>query len=125
MTATAILGNGTLLTGGIHSRVVDRGAVAWRDGRIVATGSEVDVVREHPDAHFMDACGGLILPGFINLHHHFYSALARGLDPGVELKGFDRVLEGLWWRLDRALTSEAVHVSALLTAADCIRSGCT
>ncbi|MFQ5744071.1 MAG: amidohydrolase family protein [Acidobacteriota bacterium] len=67
----------------------------------------------------------MILPGLINLHHHFYSALARGLDPGTTLATFRDVLDRLWWRLDRALDPQAVRLSAQLSAADCIRCGCT
>ena len=125
MSETTILANGTVVTGGALSRVIPGGAVAWRDTRIVAVGDADDVRTRFPDAYALDAHGGLIVPGMVNLHHHFYSALARGLNPGVELKGFARVLEGLWWRLDRALDVDAVRVSARLTAADCIRWGCT
>jgi len=125
MNEATILGNGTVVTGGAHPRVVRAGAVVWRGERIAALGDETELRERYPAARVLDAHGGLIVPGLVNLHHHFYSALAPGLDPGVELKGFDKVLEGLWWRLDRALTSDAVRVSAVLTAADCIRWGCT
>jgi len=125
MATTTILGNGTLATGGSGAKVLEGGAVAWRGDRIVGVGQEAELRQRLPDAGYLDAGGGLILPGFINLHHHFYSALARGLHPGVELKGFGDILEGLWWRLDRALTPEAVRLSAELTVAECIRSGCT
>jgi putative selenium metabolism protein SsnA len=125
MSEITILGNGTLVTGGAQSRVIPDGAVAWRDERIVAVGDANEVRRRFSGAYVLDACGGLVMPGMVNLHHHFYSTLARGLDPRVELKGFAVVLEGLWWRLDRALDADAVRVSARLTAADCIRWGCT
>jgi len=125
MSEITILGNGTLVTGGAQSRVIPDGAVAWRDERIVAVGDANEVRSRFSGAYVLDACGGLVMPGMVNLHHHFYSTLARGLDPRVELKGFAVVLEGLWWRLDRALDADAVRVSARLTAADCIRWGCT
>ncbi len=125
MSEITILGNGTLVTGGAQSRVIPDGAVAWRDERIIAVGDANEVRSRFSGAYVLDACGGLVMPGMVNLHHHFYSTLARGLDPRVELKGFAVVLEGLWWRLDRALDADAVRVSARLTAADCIRWGCT
>jgi putative selenium metabolism protein SsnA len=125
MSEITILGNGAVVTGGARSRVIPDGAVAWREDRIVALGSATELRERFRDAHTLDARGGLIMPGMVNLHHHFYSTLARGLDPGVELKGFAEVLEGLWWRLDRALPPDAVKISARLTAADCIRWGCT
>ncbi len=125
MATTTILGNGTLVTGGPGSRVLEGGAVAWRGDRIVSVGHLAEIRKRLPDAGYLDAAGGLIMPGFINLHHHCYSALARGLDPAAPLKTFSDVLEGLWWRLDRALTPDAVRLSAQLTAAECIRTGCT
>jgi putative selenium metabolism protein SsnA len=120
-----VLGNGHVITGWEQPTVIPGGAVAWRAGRIVAVGPEAQVREAHPGAKYLDAQGGLILPGLVNLHHHFYSALARGLDPGVEMRDFPEILDRLWWRLDRALDADAIRVSALLSAADCVRWGCT
>lgn len=125
MTRATVLGNGTVITGWENPAVVPAGAVAWRDDRIVAVGPEAEVREAHPDAGYLDAGRGLILPGLVNLHHHFYSSLARGLDPGVEMRDFPEILDRLWWRLDRALDTDTVHLSALLAAADCVRWGCT
>lgn len=120
-----ILGNGVVATRFAEPEVIADGAVAWRDGRIVAVGTEAELRAAYPDAAYLDAGGGVILPGLVNLHHHFYSALARGLDPGVSMKNFGEVLDRLWWRLDRALDLETVRVSAELCAADCVRWGNT
>jgi len=125
MHETVILGNGVVATGGSEPQVLTGGAVAWRGERIVAVGPEDGLRRELPGAGYLDARGGLILPGFVNLHHHFYSALARGLDPGVGMRTFHEVLDRLWWRLDRALDADTVRLSAELSAADCIRWGAT
>jgi putative selenium metabolism protein SsnA len=130
MTETVLLGNGTVLTGAItdapyHPVVVAGGAVVWQGDRIVEVGLEGELRAEFPDARYLDARGGIVLPGFINLHHHFYSYLARGLDPAVETNNFTEVLDRLWWRLDRALDAESTRISAELTVADCVRAGCT
>jgi putative selenium metabolism protein SsnA len=130
MSKAVLLGNGVVVagfspSGAVQPRVIPGGAVVWRGERIVAVGTEAELRREFSDAEFLDACGGLILPGLINLHHHFYSALACGLDPGATLNNFTDVLDRLWWRLDRALDSETVRLSAQLSVADCIRWGCT
>jgi putative selenium metabolism protein SsnA len=120
-----MLVNGTVLTGGSDPRVLSDAAVAWRGDRICALGRADELGDRYPDAQVLDARGGLVAPGFVNLHHHFYSALARGLDPGRPLDNFGEVLESLWWRLDRALDQAAVAISARLTVAECIRAGCT
>ena len=122
---TIIIGNGTVLSGGERPTVLSDGGVAWFNDRIQAVDRMVALRAGYPGAELLDARGGLILPGFVNLHHHFYSALARGLDPGVRPRNFGELLEGLWWRLDRSLDEEAVRISARLTLADCIRCGCT
>jgi cytosine/adenosine deaminase-related metal-dependent hydrolase len=111
--------------GSLKPQVIPGGTVAWQGERIVAVGPEAEVRSSHPEARFLDAKGGLILPGLINLHHHFYSALARGLDPGAPMKDFTEVLDRLWWRLDRALDIDTVRLSAQLSLADCVRWGCT
>lgn len=72
----------------------------------------------------IDASGKWVLPGLINAHTHCYSALARGFACG-QPHTFIEVLEKLWWKLDQALSLEAVRVSAQLTALQAIRAGCT
>lgn len=124
MTET-LLGNGTVATATAAPRVLPGGAVVWREDRVVAVGPEEELRRDHPDAEYLDARGGMILPGFTNLHHHFYSALARGLDPRASMQSFPEVLDRLWWRLDRALDLTTVRLSAELSAADSIRWGTT
>ncbi len=129
MTGTVLLGNGVVVTGtgggDPAPQVIPNGAVAWLGDRIVAVGPEAELRREYADAEFLDACGGVILPGLVNLHHHFYSALAQGLDPRTTMTSFAEVLDRLWWRLDRALDQETVRLSAELSVAQCIRWGCT
>ncbi len=117
--------NGVVITGGIKPKVINDGAVVWSNDRIKAVGELNALAKQYPHAKKIDAKGGMILPGFVNLHHHFYSAFARGLNPGKNMKNFTEVLDRLWWRLDRALHDNAVKLSAELTLADCIRHGCT
>lgn len=129
MTDTMLVSNGVVLSGGVSTgtspQVMLDGAVAWVGDRVVAVGPAAELERGYPEAQRLDARGGFILPGFINLHHHFYSALARGLDPRVDITDFAEVLDRLWWRLDRSLDAESIRVSAELALADCIRNGCT
>jgi len=130
MSETCLLGNGTVLASYSPSSttqrwMIPRGAVVWRGERILAVDEESQLRQAYPEARMLDAQQGLILPGLINLHHHFYSALACGLDPGTELRNFAEILDRLWWRLDRALDAETIRLSAQLSVAECIRWGCT
>ena len=122
---TFIMGNGTVITSTAKPQVLQGGGVAWQGDRIAQIGPEAALREQYPGATYLDAHGGLIMPGLVNAHHHFYSALARGLDPRTPMADFAAVLDRLWWRLDRALDAESVRVSAELCAAECIRHGCT
>ncbi len=124
-TEITALSNGVVLTGGLEPKVIEDGAVAWLGDRITFVGTKEELLERYPHARTIDAHGGLIMPGLINLHHHLYSALARGLSPMGPTTDFGEILERLWWRLDRALTIEDVRLSALLGAVDSIRWGCT
>lgn len=130
MSDTVLLGNGVVLGGAVTTdsfrpEVVRDGAVVWTGERIVAVGPEAELRLRFPRARYLDSHGGFVLPGLINLHHHFYSSLARGLDPKTEIADFTALLDRLWWRLDRALDADTIRVSAQVALAECIRSGCT
>jgi 8-oxoguanine deaminase len=71
----------------------------------------------------LDCSACLVLPGFVNTHHHFYQALTRAL-PAVQNAGlFDWLvyLYEIWKQIDE----EAVEVSSLLAMGELLKSGCT
>ena len=122
-----IIGNGTLLANTAEHAVTHNGAVAVSGGLIQEVGETAALRAKFPGHEFIDAKGGLIMPGLVNTHHHFYSALARGMmikKPKVS-KNFNEILENLWWKIDKALTLEDVRLSAETTMADSIKCGVT
>jgi putative selenium metabolism protein SsnA len=67
-----------------------------------------------------------VAPGNICAHTHFYGAFARGMAaPGDPPKDFPEILERLWWKLDKALTPDDVHYSALVCLIDAVKHGTT
>jgi len=98
---------------------VSRGDVHVLDGVVLNT------VPATPPRRTLECGGRLALPGLVNAHHHIYSALAAGLDPGLPLLDFTGILRGMWWRLDRALDRDAVRLSAMLAARESLRWGVT
>lgn len=122
-----VFGNGVVVTRDAQRPLINGGAVAvGDDGLISALGPTQKLRREYPGAHFVDARGGLIMPGLINLHHHAYYTLARGLTPRPGAgKGLPALLEGRWWRLDRAMNLEDVYHGAAAAFLECVRSGVT
>lgn len=89
-------------------KCADFGVDKWNDGPVV------------------DGGGKLLLPGLINCHDHFYGRGATGLSLKDDPPScFREILERLWWKLDRALTLEAVHLSALVCLIEAIEAGTT
>ena len=121
-----ILGNGRLFTRGDGNKYFENGAVAFDEGKIVCVGSNEDVKAKYKDAEFIDAKGGVIMPAFINMHEHIYSAFARGFSiKGYNPKGFLDILDGQWWTIDRHLTNDNNYYSAMATYMDSIKNGVT
>ena len=121
-----LVGNGTLVTRDEADTCIPDGCAAIRGTAIAETGTTGKLRAKYPDAEFIDAKGGLIMPGFINAHMHFYSTFSRGMTPpGEPAADFGQVLERLWWKLDKALAIKDVYYSAMTALIDCIKCGCT
>ncbi|MEG2456112.1 MAG: chlorohydrolase, partial [Oscillospiraceae bacterium] len=92
-----LIGNGRLITRDPAAPYFEHGAVVVEGEAIVAVGEEGALRKEYPAASFVDAQGGVIMPGLINAHTHIYSGLARGLSiRGNNPTNFLETLEGTW-----------------------------
>ncbi len=121
-----IIYGGPLFDGEKH--VFQNGAIFVKDGKVEYVGEEETVFEHVPrdqNIEIYDTQGKVIFPGLINLHHHFYSAFAKGLAPFKPPDNFSERLQYFWWRLDKALALETVQLSALVALLDCIRHGVT
>ncbi|MGN0371273.1 MAG: putative aminohydrolase SsnA [Enterocloster sp.] len=121
-----VIGNGRLVTRDGAQPFFENGAVAVEGTVIKKVGTLEDIRKEFPEAEFVDARGGVIMPAFINTHEHIYSAMARGLSiNGYNPNGFLDILDGMWWTIDRHLTNEQTRQSARVTYIDSIKNGVT
>ena len=121
-----IIGNGRMITRDASNAFFENGAVAMDGNTIVMVGVTEEVKKAYPDAEYVDAKGGVIMPAFINAHEHIYSSFARGLSiKGYNPQGFLDILDGMWWTIDRHLTLEQTKLSAYATYIDSIRNGVT
>jgi len=121
-----LIGNGRVITRDPERPYVENGAVVTDGAKIIAVGDFDTLNKDYPDAEFVDAVGGVIMPGLINAHTHIYSGLARGLSiPGYNPTNFFEILDGMWWNIDRHLTLDGTRASAYATILDCIRNGVT
>ncbi len=121
-----IITNGRLVTWGSPNEIVEGQAVYIRDGKILEIAAQDRLLERYPTEERLDAAGQLVIPGNICAHTHFYGAFSRGLGiPGYPARNFPEILEKLWWTLDKSLSIEDVHYSALVCLVDAVRHGTT
>ena len=74
-----LISNGTIITMDKKRSIIRDGAIAIRDGSIVAIGKTNDVKKEFRASKEIDARNHLVCPGFIDAHCHSSLYLAKGL----------------------------------------------
>lgn len=123
--SSILIENGIVVT--MTGDVLEPGSVLVEGTKIKSifpTGSPPEDI--HGDITRIDASRKLVMPGFINAHHHLYSTMARGMAiPGDPPANFREILERLWWRLDYCLNEDDVYLSSLVPLLECVRNGTT
>ncbi|MCG8468707.1 MAG: amidohydrolase [Gemmatimonadetes bacterium] len=102
-------------------RRIDDGAVAVRDGEIVAVGRRSELETIEAD-ETIDATDHILMPGLINGHLHMGDSLFRSLVEDLPLEPW---LERLWISERAFVTHENVSLGARLALCEMIRSGTT
>lgn len=120
-----IIGNGKVITNDSSNTFIENGAVLVRGNVIEDVGNFEDLKKAYPNEEIVDVKGKIIMPGMICAHSHIYSAYARGMSVSKPTDNFFRMLENLWWSLDRKLTLEDVKLNALTTYIESIQNGVT
>ena len=121
-----LIGNGRLITRDADRPFLADGCVAADGARIKEIDDTAKLRAKYPDADFLDARGGVIMPGLINAHNHIYSAFARGLSiKGPPRRSFLEILDGQWWALDRRLLLTDTRSSADCFFVECVENGVT
>ena len=80
-----LIKNGIVLTMDPNGRIIENGAVAIKDERIVWLGKSPETDQVHAD-EVIDARGGIIMPGLINTHTHVPMTIFRGLADDLPLE---------------------------------------
>ena len=107
------------------NRVFDDGAIAVSDGRIVAIDTTAELRQDgrfKPPVRVIDARGGIVLPGFVNLHTHLAMTLFRGWADDRDLQAF---LDRLFPTEAAIVSADTVRVGVDLAIAESIRAGIT
>lgn len=85
-TADLIISGGKVVTMDAGRRVIEDGAVAIREGKIVAVGTRAEVARGFRARRTINAVGKVVIPGLINTHTHVPMTLFRGIADDMDLK---------------------------------------
>src|SRR5262245_43659860 len=93
-----LLRGGTVVTMDSASHVLENGAVAVREDRIVAVGAAAELSARYEPARTLDTSDRLILPGLVNTHTHVPMTLFRGIADDMELMDW---LQNYIWPAER------------------------
>jgi len=106
---------------------LDRGSelkgadIVIEGNRITAVGKDAGKTVAAPE-RVIDCSRHVVVPGFVNTHHHFYQTLTRNLKAVQDAKLFDWLiyLYDIWKHLDR----DAIYWSTMLAAGELLKTGC-
>lgn len=102
-----------------HGQIFRNSDILIEDGKISRMGESIN----QPEAQSIDCSDCVVVPGFVNTHHHFYQTLTRNLPMVQNAKLFDwlRYLYEIWKNIDE----KAISVSTLVAVGELLKTGCT
>lgn len=117
MNATAIV------TMDVNMTVLKDGYVFVEDGVVKEVGKRQSKHYSPEKSLVVNAEGKVVIPGFVNTHHHLYQTLTRAYPPVMNSALFHWLqnLYPIWAKLDE----EAVRLGTLVGMAELMLSGCT
>jgi cytosine/adenosine deaminase-related metal-dependent hydrolase len=119
--STVLLTNCTLLH--LDPPRVEVADVLVQDDRIAGVGSQLTMP---VGGKVVDLGGAWLMPGLVCAHTHAYSALACGMPlPKTPPTSFGGMLAEVWWKLDKALDTRAVEMSAAVAGLQALKAGTT
>ncbi len=84
--ADTIVGGDYVVTMNQEQPVIRNGAVAIKDGKIVAVGTQNQLASSYRSAQSLPGNGMILMPGLVNGHGHSAMALFRGLADDLALQ---------------------------------------
>lgn len=71
----------------------------------------------------IDGSRHVVVPGFINTHHHFYQTLTRNIPDAQNAKLFDWLV--YHYEVWKYVNDESVRISTMLATGELLKTGCT
>ncbi|MGI9056675.1 MAG: amidohydrolase, partial [Pyrinomonadaceae bacterium] len=85
-TADLLIVGGTVVTMDKDRRVIENGAVAVKNGKIIRVGPRAAVTKNLRAKQTINADGKVVIPGLINTHTHIPMTLFRGIADDLDLQ---------------------------------------
>ena len=101
-------------------REFSSGNILIENDKIVSIGNDIPDIEVD---EVIDATNMVVLPGFVNTHHHFYQTLTRNIPKMQNAKLFSWLVDH--YEVWRELTEEGVDVSTKTAIAELMLSGTT
>ncbi len=120
-----LIGNGVVITLDDSKKFIPCGGVLIDGDVIKEVGDFQELKKKYPSEEIFDVNGKVIMPGLVNMHTHFYSAYARGMNSSGSKRNFMEILENLWWALDKKLELEDVYLNSMTTLIESVQNGVT
>jgi 5-methylthioadenosine/S-adenosylhomocysteine deaminase len=121
--ADSIIAGGTVVTMDSKRTVLKNGAIAVRDGRILAIGSSSEILERYRSRSIVDASGQVIIPGLVNTHIHVPMTLFRGLADDLDLQEW--LTQHIFPAEAKNVDEEFVRAGTRLALVELIRGGTT
>lgn len=115
-----IVEKGKILTLDSDRLIITNGAIAIKNGRIVAVGKNDRIIRDFNSEKRINAKDKVVLPGLVDSHVHLSNSLVKGLIYGEPIP-----LGLTYMPFGESLNKEQVHIAALLSCLERIKTGVT
>ena len=96
-------------------------AVVVADGHFTSVGPAANIASQNPRATRIDLPGCVLMPGFVDAHHHLAQAFGKALAFGEPSEIFRRI----WVPLEGSLDETMIYRASKLAALEALRGGFT
>jgi len=103
--------------------LINDGAVALKDKKIIEAGAAKDIFKKYFSDNIIEGKGSAVLPGFVNTHTHAPMVYFRGLADDLPL--MDWLQNHIWPAENRWLSPEFVYDATELACAEMLKAGIT
>jgi 5-methylthioadenosine/S-adenosylhomocysteine deaminase len=125
MTEITLILGGLLITDAA-TPPIELGGVAVSGSRIIDCGRNGELATRYPEAERLDRTSSILIPGFINTHHHMYGVLSHGIHLHKPPDSFWPILRDYWWPfIEDGLTHENLTAAMDWACYEMINNGIT